>query len=357
MVSVSLEGVTKLFGDTRAVDDVTLELKGGELFFLLGPSGCGKTTCLRIVAGFYQPDAGTLRFNERVMNRVPPHLRNTGMVFQNYALWPHMTVVENVAYGLRLRKLPAAERTERVDRALEVVRMSEHAGKHPNQLSGGQQQRIALARALVIEPDVLLLDEPLSNLDAKLRGQMRYEIKRIHAEVGTTALYVTHDQIEALSMADRLAIMHDGRIEQVGTPREIYNAPVNRFVAQFVGDTNFVDGAVAAEARDGRIAVRTGLGELTCSAPPESVAPDIPVTCSMRPESLSIHARAPEGPNEFPARIAGLTYLGDTEEYELMAAGELSLRAVMLNPGSDAPQAGSEVTVSVAAEDIAVLLR
>jgi iron(III) transport system ATP-binding protein len=357
LVSVSLESVTKLFGDTRAVDDVTLELKGGELFFLLGPSGCGKTTCLRIVAGFYQPDTGTLRFDERVMNRVPPHLRNTGMVFQNYALWPHMTVADNVAYGLRLRKLRAAERTERVDRALEVVRMTEHAVKYPNQLSGGQQQRIALARALVIEPDVLLLDEPLSNLDAKLRGQMRYEIKRIHAEAGTTALYVTHDQVEALSMADRLAIMHDGRIEQVGTPREIYNAPVNRFVAQFVGDTNFVEGTVVGEATDGRITVRTALGELTCSPPTESVAPDAPVTCSMRPESLTIQLRAPERPNEFPARITGLTYLGDTEEYELVAADDIALRAVMLNPGTDAPHVGSEVAVFAAPEDIAVLLR
>ncbi|MFQ5808409.1 MAG: ABC transporter ATP-binding protein [Armatimonadota bacterium] len=357
LVSVSLEGVTKLFGETAAVDRVTLELRGGELFFLLGPSGCGKTTCLRIVAGFYEPDTGTVRFDEREMNRVPPHLRNTGMVFQNYALWPHMTVADNVEYGLRLRKLATAERTQKVDRALEVVRMTVHAGKHPNQLSGGQQQRIALARALVIEPDVLLLDEPLSNLDAKLRGQMRYEIKRIHAEVGTTALYVTHDQVEALSMADRLAVMHEGRIEQVGTPREIYNAPVNRFVAQFIGDTNFVDGTVTAEPSDGRVVVDTNLGELTCSAPTDGVAAGASITCSMRPESLTIHLRSPENPNEFPARIGGLTYLGDTEEYELLAADDLVLRAVMLNPGTDAPQVGSDVAVSAAPEDIAVLLR
>ena len=357
MVSVSLEGVTKLFGDTAAVNDVTLELKGGELFFLLGPSGCGKTTCLRIVAGFYDPDEGAVRFGEREMNRVPPHRRNTGMVFQNYALWPHMSVADNVAYGLRLRKLPGAERTEKVERALDVVRMTEHAGKYPNQLSGGQQQRIALARALVIEPDVLLLDEPLSNLDAKLRGQMRYEIKRIHDAVGTTALYVTHDQVEALSMADRLAVMHEGRIEQVGTPREIYNVPVNRFVAQFIGDTNFVDGSVVAEPSSGRVVVQTSLGELSCSAPVEPVASGAEVTCSMRPESLSIHPRAPEHPNEFAARISGLTYLGDIEEYALAAGDDLALRAVMLNPGTDAPQVGSDVAVSVAPEDVAVLLR
>jgi len=235
--------------------------------------------------------------------------------------------------------------------------MTEHAEKYPNQLSGGQQQRIALARALVIEPDVLLLDEPLSNLDARLRSQMRYEIKRIHTEVGITALYVTHDQVEALSMADRVAVMHEGGIEQVGTPREIYNAPVNPFVAQFIGDTNFVDGTVVGEPSDGRVVVQTSLGELTCSAPTEPVASGAAVTCSVRPESLNIHLRPPEGPNEFAVRIANLTYLGDTEEYELAAADELAMRAVMLNPGTDAPQVGSDVAVSVAPEDITVLAR
>ncbi|MFQ6099185.1 MAG: ABC transporter ATP-binding protein, partial [Armatimonadota bacterium] len=246
MVSVHLRSVTKRFGDKEAVADATLDIETGELFFLLGPSGCGKTTCLRIVAGFYEPDEGDVLFDDRPMSGVPAHKRNTGMVFQNYALWPHMTVYENVEYGLNVRGLGRDERRERVISALRAVHMSEQAEMRPNQLSGGQQQRIALARALVIEPDVLLLDEPLSNLDARLRLQMREEIRRIHREVGITAIYVTHDQEEALSMADRLAVMNDGRIEQVGTPREVYTRPANEFVAGFIGDTNFIDGVVRA---------------------------------------------------------------------------------------------------------------
>ena len=215
-LQIRLDHIVKTFDATRAVDDVCLKIAEGELFFLLGPSGCGKTTCLRIIAGFYQPDAGQLMFGDRVMNGVPPHKRNTGMVFQNYALWPHMTVSENIAYGLILRRVDKATRAKRVAEALEMVQMSEYADRPVNKLSGGQQQRIALARALVIEPDVLLLDEPLSNLDAQLRLEMRHEIKQIHSRTGTTAVYVTHDQAEALSLADRMAIMKDGEIVQVG---------------------------------------------------------------------------------------------------------------------------------------------
>ena len=231
-LQIRLDHIVKTFDATRAVDDVCLKIAEGELFFLLGPSGCGKTTCLRIIAGFYQPDAGQLMFGDRVMNGVPPHKRNTGMVFQNYALWPHMTVSENIAYGLILRKVDKATRAKRVAEALEMVQMSEYADRPVNKLSGGQQQRIALARALVIEPDVLLLDEPLSNLDAQLRLEMRHEIKQIHSRTGTTAIYVTHDQAEALSLADRMAIMKDGEIVQVGTPREIYHFPAKRFCCQ-----------------------------------------------------------------------------------------------------------------------------
>src|SRR5689334_14427118 len=205
MVSVKFERVTKILGESRAVDGLTLEIKPGELFFLLGPSGCGKTTALRLVAGFYTPDEGKIFLNERDQSRIPPHKRNTGMVFQNYALWPHMDIWNNVAYGLKMRRLSEPEKKQRVGRALETVQMETYAHRMPNQLSGGQQQRVALARALVIEPDVILLDEPLSNLDAKLRIEMRAQIKEIHRKIGRTMIYVTHDQAEALSMAERRA--------------------------------------------------------------------------------------------------------------------------------------------------------
>ena len=243
-VSVKFDSVTKILGQSRAVDNLTLEIDAGELFFLLGPSGCGKTTALRTVAGFYSPDEGRILFNGQDESRVPPHKRNTGMVFQNYALWPHMDVQSNVAYGLKMRHVPSADKEKRVKRALEIVHMLAYAERMPNQLSGGQQQRVALARALVIEPDVVLLDEPLSNLDAKLRIEMRTQIKDIHQKIGRTMIYVTHDQAEALSMADRIAVMRRGRLVQVGTPYELYTRPESAFVAQFIGGTNLINGTL-----------------------------------------------------------------------------------------------------------------
>ena len=230
MVRVVLDGVTKTFGDVTAVDAVSLTVESGELFFLLGPSGCGKTTLLRMIAGFYDTDGGAIRFGDRDMTRVPPHKRNTGMVFQNYALWPHMSVADNVAYGLEVRDVSASDRRDRVAKALDAVRMESLADRRPNQLSGGQQQRVALARALVIEPDAVLLDEPLSNLDAKLRLEMRDEIRRIHDTIGVTMIYVTHDQTEALSMADRIAVMQEGRpaARGVHAPRESIRCGVHR---------------------------------------------------------------------------------------------------------------------------------
>src|SRR6476620_2103227 len=227
MVSVQFERVTKILGQSRAVDGLTLAIKPGELFFLLGPSGCGKTTALRLVAGFYTPDEGRIILNERDQSRVAPHKRNTGMVFQNYALWPHMDVWSNVAYGLKMRHVSEDEKKQRVGHALETVQMEAYAGRLPNQLSGGQQQRVALARALVIEPDVILLDEPLSNLDAKLREETRFEIKRIQSELGKTTILVTHDQEEALSLSDRIAVIDKGRIRQTGTPQEVYAHPAD----------------------------------------------------------------------------------------------------------------------------------
>src|SRR6185436_16283592 len=246
---VSIRNLTKKFGDTVALKNISLEVQSQELFFLLGPSGCGKTTLLRLIAGFYQPDGGELAFGDKPMTGVPPHRRNTGMVFQNYALWPHMTVAENVAYGLDVRSVAKDEKTRRVAEALEIVQMETYAQRLPNQLSGGQQQRVALARALVIRPDVLLLDEPLSNLDAKLRLEMRDEIRRIHAQTKITTIYVTHDQKEALSLAQRMCVLRAGRIEQIGDPRTVYRSPANRFVADFIGETNWLPGVVVEAAQ------------------------------------------------------------------------------------------------------------
>jgi ABC-type Fe3+/spermidine/putrescine transport system ATPase subunit len=222
----------------RVVDDVSFTIQPGEMFFLLGPSGCGKTTVLRMLAGFVEPDGGDIVFGEKRMNDVPPRRRNTAMVFQNYAIWPHLTVYENVAYGPRARKLDAASIHQRVTRALGIVRLEDLAQRKPAQLSGGQQQRVALARALAVDPDLILLDEPLSNLDARLRLELREELQRIHRATGTTCLYVTHDQEEALSLADRVAVMNQGRIEQVGAPSDIYQKPVNEFTARFMGEIN-----------------------------------------------------------------------------------------------------------------------
>src|SRR5688572_9502739 len=239
---IAVENLTKRFGPLAAVSDVSLSVEQGELFTLLGPSGCGKTTLLRLLAGFYTPDAGEIRFGDRVVNEVPPHERGIGMVFQNYALWPHMTVTENVCYGLKLRKVSAADMATRSRAVLEKVGLTGLGERYPGQLSGGQQQRVALARALVLNPLMLLLDEPLSNLDAKIRVQVRSEIRKLQRSLGITTVYVTHDQEEALSLSDRVAVMRDGRIQQVATPKTLYERPVNRFVADFVGTNNFIPG-------------------------------------------------------------------------------------------------------------------
>lgn len=345
MIELHLKNVSKLFGETRAVDNVTVSVEKGELFFLLGPSGCGKTTCLRTVAGFYQPDEGGLYFGDRLMNDVPPHKRNIGMVFQNYALWPHMTIYENVEYGLNVRKIPAEIKKEKVQKVLEIVRMAEYADRNPNQLSGGQQQRIALARALVIEPDVLLLDEPLSNLDAKLRLEMRQEIKRIHSEAGITAIYVTHDQKEALSLADRMAVMRDGKIVQIGAPREVYNLPTNSFVADFIGETNFLRGKLK-QATGEVFLVETPIGDVRGKpAGAELTAGDV-VVCSVRPESVNISDDPLENtPNQFEARVSNITYLGDVEEYWLKLKDILDMKITLYNPGQYERHVGDRVYV------------
>jgi len=241
---VRLVGVTKRLGTHLAVDGISLDVAEGTFMTLLGPSGCGKTTTLRMIAGFYSPDRGEIRIRDRVINDIPPHRRNTAMVFQEYALFPHMTVAENVGYGLRMRRVPRPEARRRVALVIELVGLSGQERKFPHQLSGGQQQRVALARALIVEPEVLLLDEPLSNLDAKLRVRVRTEIRQLQQRLGKTTLYVTHDQEEALAISDQIAVMHNGRILQVGTPAEIYFHPANRFVADFVGQGVFLPAKV-----------------------------------------------------------------------------------------------------------------
>jgi iron(III) transport system ATP-binding protein len=363
-VEVHLQNVVKLFGDVSAVDDVTLEIKKGELFFLLGPSGCGKTTCLRIIAGFYRPDLGKLYFDDRLINDVPPHKRNTGMVFQNYALWPHMTVYENVEYGLNVRKLPKDVKKEKVNRALEIVQMTKYADRTANQLSGGQQQRIALARALVIEPDVLLLDEPLSNLDAKLRLEMRQEIKRIHSESSITAVYVTHDQKEALSLADRLAVMNNGKIVQVGAPREVYNFPASRFVADFIGETNFIKGTLRAKSNQSA-SVESVIGNIQSIYSPfeggvgggyHQISEGDALICSIRPESINIlNSPVIDKENQFQGKVLNLTYLGNVEEYQLLIEEKMEAKAVLHNPSSVERHPGEEVIVHFEPKDVVLL--
>ena len=241
---VIIQNAVKRYGDFTALNGVSLDIQEGEFFTLLGPSGCGKTTLLRMIAGFNSIEGGDFYFGEKRINDVPAHKRDIGMVFQNYAIFPHLTVRENVAYGLKARKMPAKEIKPKVDEALELVQISHLADRKPNELSGGQQQRVALARAFVIEPSVLLMDEPLSNLDAKLRVQMRSVIKKLQRRLGITTIYVTHDQEEALTMSDTVVVMNGGKVQQIGTPEDIYNEPKNAFVADFIGDSNIVDGVM-----------------------------------------------------------------------------------------------------------------
>jgi iron(III) transport system ATP-binding protein len=362
-VSVRLEHLTKTFGAARAVDDVTLTVEPGELFFLLGPSGCGKTTLLRCIAGFHDPDSGDILIGESAITHLPPHVRDTGMVFQSYALWPHMTVWQNVAFGLEMRRLKRAEIAERVGEALALVRMSERAEAKPNQLSGGQQQRVALARALVVHPQCLLLDEPLSNLDAKLRMEMRVEIRRICKEAGLTAIYVTHDQKEALSIADRLAVMNEGRIEQTGKPLDVYRRPASRFVAHFIGETNFLDGTVI----DGTdVRVRTAVGELrTTGIAARTLADGCRVTVSLRPEAVRLGPAPDADVNLLKGSVHDTVYLGEVAQHKVSlsavagggADATMTLSAFELNPRIVALGEQRKVDLWIDPADVVVLER
>jgi iron(III) transport system ATP-binding protein len=356
---IRLEQVSKSYGELCVVRGVSLTVHAGEFFTFLGPSGCGKTTLLRMIAGFVEPDEGRVHIDDQCVNEVPPWRRDVGMVFQNYALWPHMTVFENVAFGLRERKVPRSEVKSRVFQALEQVDLKGVEGRRPSQLSGGQQQRVALARTLVIQPRVLLLDEPLSNLDAKLRIDMRLELLKLQRDLGLTTIYVTHDQEEALAMSNRIAVVHQGQVVQEGAPRDIYEHPENDFIASFVGQTNLLPGTIL-NAADDRIAVELVNGptlNLSISASIHRPRAGDAVFLSLRPESLELLEKKslPDGVPGIEGRILASAYQGALVEYEIAALGK-ALKARVINPkGKHQFQAGDEVALTFAPEDILVV--
>ena len=388
--AITIDQIVKSYGGTGApaVDGVSLSIKPGELFFLLGPSGCGKTTLLRMIAGFIEPTRGRVLFTtsdgkgERDVTHLPPNLRNTGMVFQSYALWPHMTVAKNVAFGLEVRRIGREEIARRVKEALEVVQMGHLAERRPNALSGGQQQRVALARALVVRPDVLLLDEPLSNLDAKLRVELRGEIRRICKAAGITTVYVTHDQKEALSMADMVAIMQSGKVVQLGRPGDMYRAPANRFVAEFLGETNFIEGTLesagAGGDASGGAVIRTLYGRLVSAHnAPAGVGVGSGVLVSLRPEALRVISAGADQQNALTGTLAETTYLGELSQLVVelrplggevggtgggaggaAGVGPARVKAAVLNPGvRDDSRTGRAIGLAVEPEDVVMVPR
>jgi iron(III) transport system ATP-binding protein len=349
MTPIRIEGLAKRFGETVALDEVDLDITQGEIFFLLGPSGCGKTTLLRILAGLETADSGRVLFGDRDVTRMPARHREAVMVFQGYALWPHMTVEKNVEFGLDVRGAPRAERARAVADALEQVRLAALAGRRPGQLSGGQQQRVALARALVVRPRVLLLDEPLSNLDAGLRMQMRTEIRTLCKRVGLTALYVTHDQHEALAVADRIALMREGVVEQVGTPREIYRRPLSRFAAEFMGEANLFEATVDAAA--GGFGLSSEIGHLAVSSLPEGTRAGDRVLCSVRPECWRLDE---PGAGGVEATVVRVTFLGERTEV-LAEADHLAVKVFKPGAAGADLEPGRRVELRVHPDDVVVL--
>lgn len=358
--AVEVQSVTKRFvgpsgrpgSEVLAVDDVTLQIREGEFFSLLGPSGCGKTTTLRMIAGFEHPTIGEIYIHGKPMGLTPPYQRTTNMVFQNYALFPHMTIARNVGFGLEMKKVPKSEIGRRVQEALEMVRLPGFGPRRPNQLSGGQQQRIALARALVNRPEVLLLDEPLGALDLKLRKEMQLELKTLQQEVGITFVYVTHDQEEALTMSDRIAVMHQGKVLQMGTPTEIYECPNCRFVADFIGETNFLTGVIQ-EQRSGLATVLVD-GRLTIAAQcGEALSPGTPVTVAVRPEKIRLLARPLAGEfNAFVGQVEQVVYIGTATVFKIRVSENVTLTVreqnIISSATRDAYDWGTGVQVTVA---------
>jgi ABC-type Fe3+/spermidine/putrescine transport system ATPase subunit len=338
MAGVSLQSVSKRFAEVVAVDDLTLDVADGEFLVVLGPSGCGKTTTLRLIAGFLDVSAGAIRVGARELTHEPPYRRNIGFVFQSYALFPHLNVAENVAFGLRRRGRPEPEIADRVARALSLVKLDGLSARMPRQLSGGQQQRVAIARALVIEPDVLLLDEPLSNLDAQLRRDVRQELRRLQKLLGITTIMVTHDQDEAMSIADRLVVMNHGRVQQVGSPQALYREPANRFVAGFIGRGNFLDGTPRPDRKS--FLTRSGLA-IAC----EMIDAGAEILL-VRPESIEVSEDAVAGVNRFPAQIEAAVFQGSSFDLSLrLATGELIAAQVPAADRRNGWTVGDSVTV------------
>ena len=338
MARLEIVAVSKRYGDVHAIRDLSLDVADGEFVVLLGPSGCGKTTTLRVVAGFAEPTSGAVRLGDRDITRLPPWKRNAGLVFQSYALFPHLTATQNVAFGLEMRKVEPSQRAVRVADALRLVRLDHMGERLPRQLSGGQQQRVALARALAFHPDVLLLDEPLSNLDAKLRQEVRVEIRELQRKLGLTTLMVTHDQEEALTMADRLVVMNDGAVRQVGTQQDLYERPTDRFVAGFVGRSTFIEGEIEANGR-----FRSTGGLLLACQP----APSGPATLALRPERILIEtAPQPGMDNDLPGVVEFVSYLGATVDLHVrVSANERVVAQITNRAGGAVPSVGAQVHV------------
>ena len=351
--ALALHGLRKTFGAVVAVDDVSLEAAPGEFLSLLGPSGCGKSTVLRMVAGLVEPDAGAIVLAGRDITRVPVHRRNLGLVFQSYALFPHMTVFENVAFGLRRRRVAEAELRSRVERVLELVRLDQLGARHPRELSGGQQQRVALARALVTEPSVLLLDEPLSNLDALLRDEMRVELKRLQERLGATMIFVTHDQAEALTLSDRVVVMDRGRVEQVGRPDEVYRRPATGFVARFLGRANFLAGVIARRVPHGVVVTLDGGRSVTVARTELGAGQRVQI--ALRQESIRlVPATTPAGENHFAATVVFHAFAGAAHHYVVQLEDGRELEVVA--PGAEPPLArGTKTGIAWAPEDVIVL--
>ncbi len=350
---VQLVDLVKRFGDFTAVAGLNLDMPSGEFFSLLGPSGCGKTTTLRMIGGFERPSEGQILLDGIDMAQTPPHKRDVNTVFQSYALFPHLSVEENVAFGLKYQKAPKQETLERVGRALELVQMSQFARRRPNQLSGGQQQRVALARALILNPKVLLLDEPLGSLDAKLRKRLQIELKALQEEVGITFIYVTHDQEEALTMSDRIAVMSQGRVEQVGEPKEIYEEPATAYVADFLGVSNLME-ATANGFGDGGCRVKLGEFELIGGQGESDVLGPCKVT--IRPERVVIEAQGATGQNRLPAMVERVVYVGATLQVILHLAAGQTIQAWIPNDGDVEPfRSGDAVSTHFPREALRVL--
>jgi spermidine/putrescine transport system ATP-binding protein len=350
---VRLESLVKQFGDAVAVDGIDVHMPPGEFFTLVGPSGCGKTTTLRMIAGFERPTSGRIMLDGTDVAQTPPHKRNVNTVFQSYALFPHLSVADNVAFGLKYKRLTKEERNRQVAEALELVRLTGFEGRKPSQLSGGQQQRVALARALVLRPRVLLLDEPLGALDARLRKDLQVELKTLQTEIGVTFVFVTHDQEEALTMSDRIAVMNNGRVEQAGPPKAVYEEPATLFVADFLGVSNLVT-AEATGTENGCCLLE--FGDRTLRADQGEIDSRGEVRAMIRPERVRVEPHGTDGPNRLPGMLEHVVFLGSFRELHLRLVGGSVIKAVSANDGEELPyEQGTPVTLHLPEEAIRVL--